>query len=662
MYEVTNNQVGTAVVNVNGSAKVPVNLVLSSYEAVNWVLKGSGVPFIKSVVVNGYKKSSVSGIDSKYVTDKTGSGNYLYACGYSLPYNGGGCDTNVLVSKVESFFGSPLTSFAGQYRATQFTVTLPDAAVTTPDTTPDAFTFTDQTGVALSSVVTSNEITVAGINAPSAISVTGGKYSLNGGTYTTVAGTVNNGDKVKVQQTASASFATKVDTVLTIGGVSDTFSSTTLTGKSNSSVTVDAGSGSSVYYYRNSNYTSPEIHLLSMYEVTNNQVGTAVVNVNGSAKVPVNLVLSSYEAVNWVLKGSGVPFIKSVVVNGYKKSTVSGIDSKYVTDKTGVGNYLYACGYSWPYNGGGCDTNVLVSKVESFFGSPLTSFAGQYQATQFTVTLPDAAVTTPDSTPDAFTFTDQTDVALSAVVTSNEITVSGINTAAAISVAGGKYSLNGGAYVATAGTVNNGDKVKVQHTASASLATKVDTVLTIGGVSDTFSSTTLTGKRNSTVTVDTVSQGGYVPYYYRNSNYTSPEVHLLSVYEASSDHTQKGTAVVNVKGSATVPVNLVLSSYEGVNWVLQGSGVPFIKSVVINGMKKSSVSGIDSKYVTDKTGSGNYLYHCGYSLPYNGGGCDTNVLISKVESFFGSPLTSFAGQYQAMQFTVTLPDAAATAR
>ena len=76
------------------------------------------------------------------------------------------------------------------------------------------------------------------------------------------------------------------------------------------------------------------------------------------------------------------------------------------------------------------------------------------------------------------------------MVTSNEITVSGINAPTAISVTGGKYSLNGGAFIATVGTVKTGDKVKVQHTASASLATKVDTILTIGGVRDTFSSTT----------------------------------------------------------------------------------------------------------------------------------------------------------------------------
>ena len=98
--------------------------------------------------------------------------------------------------------------------------------------------------------------------------------------------------------------------------------------------------------------------------------------------------------------------------------------------------------------------------------------------------------TTEDRAPDAFGFTDQTGVASGSAVTSNTITVSGINTVAAISVTGGEYSVNGGAYTSAAGTVNNGDTVTVRHTHSAGESTRIDTVVTIGGVSATFSSVT----------------------------------------------------------------------------------------------------------------------------------------------------------------------------
>ena len=98
---------------------------------------------------------------------------------------------------------------------------------TAVDTTPDQFTFNDLTGQPLSTAVTSNPITVSGINAAAAISVTGGQYSINGGVYTSIAGTVNNGNTVTVRLTSSASYSTTVNATLTIGGVSDTFAVTT---------------------------------------------------------------------------------------------------------------------------------------------------------------------------------------------------------------------------------------------------------------------------------------------------------------------------------------------------------------------------------------------------------------------------------------------------
>jgi hypothetical protein len=104
-----------------------------------------------------------------------------------------------------------------------------------------------------------------------------------------------------------------------------------------------------------------------------------------------------------------------------------------------------------------------------------------------------------DSTPDAFSFTDQTDVALSSTITSTAITVAGIDTAAAISVSGGTYDKNAsGTFTADAGTVSNGDTVRARHTSSSSNSTAVNTVVTIGGVSDTFTSTTVAAGASAT--------------------------------------------------------------------------------------------------------------------------------------------------------------------
>jgi surface antigen len=101
-------------------------------------------------------------------------------------------------------------------------------ASTAPDTKPDQFKFTAQTGVALNTPVTSNMITVSGITAAAPITITGGDtYSINSGAYTSAAGTVNNGDTVTVRQTSSGSYSSITNATLTIGGVSGTFSVTT---------------------------------------------------------------------------------------------------------------------------------------------------------------------------------------------------------------------------------------------------------------------------------------------------------------------------------------------------------------------------------------------------------------------------------------------------
>ncbi|MDP4028456.1 MAG: DUF1566 domain-containing protein [Gallionella sp.] len=107
-------------------------------------------------------------------------------------------------------------------------------------------------------------------------------------------------------------------------------------------------------------------------------------------------------------------------------------------------------------------------------------------------------------TPDAFSFTAQTDAARSGVATSNTITVTGINSAAYIRIVGGTYSINGGAYTAVAGTVNNNDTVTVRQTSSGSYSTLTTATLTIGGVNSAFQVATL-NLAVSSIVVDPVA-------------------------------------------------------------------------------------------------------------------------------------------------------------
>lgn len=198
-----------------------------------------------------------------------------------------------------------------------------------PDTVPSAFAFSNVTGVATSTLTVSNPVTVSGINSFAPISVVGGEYSINGGTYTAVAGTVTNGQPVRVRHTTSAALNTAVTTSLNIGGVVGNFTSTT------------------------------------------------------------------------------------------------------------------------------------------------------------------QAVIGTDTIPDAFSFTNQTNVPVGTITVSNTINISGIDTVTPISVMGGEYSANGGPFTTVAGTVTNGQTIEVRHTSSGANGTSVTTTLTIGGVVEGFTSTTV---------------------------------------------------------------------------------------------------------------------------------------------------------------------------
>lgn len=89
------------------------------------------------------------------------------------------------------------------------------------------FYFIDVIGANLSTLLVSNTILINGNNIPVPLSITGGEYSKNGGTFTNVAGTVISGDSVTVRQTSSASNVTTTSANLTVGAYSDSFDVTT---------------------------------------------------------------------------------------------------------------------------------------------------------------------------------------------------------------------------------------------------------------------------------------------------------------------------------------------------------------------------------------------------------------------------------------------------
>ena len=115
---------------------------------------------------------------------------------------------------------------------------------------------------------------------------------------------------------------------------------------------------------------------------------------------------------------------------------------------------------------------------------PLIAWAG------LTTQTISASPTATDTTPNAFSFTDQTSVALATTITSSAVTITGISSATLCSAASGTLDKNSSGSFATSQSVANNETIRARHTSSASNSTAVNQIVTCGGVSDTFTSTT----------------------------------------------------------------------------------------------------------------------------------------------------------------------------
>ncbi len=148
-------------------------------------------------------------------------------------------------------------------------------------------------------------------------------------------------------------------------------------------------------------------------------------------------------------------------------------------------------------------TSLTYTSNAEFFGTDscvVTLTDGDGDTDTGTITI-----TVNSSLPNGFVFTDQTGVAPSSQITSSPVVITGIGGLVAISVSGdvsSAYSINGAAFTSAAGMVGNGSSVRVRHISSAAPDTAVDTVLDVGGVTDTFTSTTLKYAIDDVVTTE----------------------------------------------------------------------------------------------------------------------------------------------------------------
>ena len=185
--------------------------------------------FLSNETGTGYYVVILSGAVAPMATDilagLDGSGGVAIASGSLVTASGA---NNFVISGL-----SPSTAYdvyvtvSDLFGNLQVTPLVTNIVTTTAtDSIPDAFTFTPKTGADLNTQYTAS-MTVSGTDTGSLVSITGGEYQIGTGSFVTSTGTVQSGDMITVRGFSSPSYSTSTFVILTISGVSGTFTITT---------------------------------------------------------------------------------------------------------------------------------------------------------------------------------------------------------------------------------------------------------------------------------------------------------------------------------------------------------------------------------------------------------------------------------------------------
>ena len=164
----------------------------------------ASVAFTAPANVGGGAITGYLVISSPGNINATGSSSPITVSGLSLV----GTAYTFRVTALNSFGPSPISAASNSVIA---------------DFNPDAFSFTNATGIEPSTVTTSNTITPTGYTLATTWSVTnGGTASINGGAYAS-SGTISPGQTITVRGTSSSSYSTGVSFLVSIGTTQSTW-------------------------------------------------------------------------------------------------------------------------------------------------------------------------------------------------------------------------------------------------------------------------------------------------------------------------------------------------------------------------------------------------------------------------------------------------------
>lgn len=389
------------------------------------------------------------------------------------------------------------------------------------DTTPDTFGFSAGVDAPIGTLVTSNAVTITGINMAVAVSIVGGQYSINGAPFTNAADMLVANDTLVLRQTSASGFSTRTTATITVGTVSATFDVTTLAATTtpgpfaftpqtgvalnavatsntvvvtaiNTSVAISIVGGT--YSVNGAAYTAQSGTVKAGDQVTVRQTASALFSTKSTATLKLSNVSANFDVTTLAAITTPGPFSFVPVTNAAVNSTQTSNAITVGAINTAVP--VLVVGGTYSINGG--PYTAAASSVNANDVITLRQNASAQFSTKTTATLTISAVSAgfdvttvaARTTPDPIVFVAQTNVPVSTVVTSNTATVSGLDVAVPLTIAGGTYSLNGGAYTSVAGTIKSGDTIAVRLTSSSMNATKTTVGLTIGSTAFSFDVTT----------------------------------------------------------------------------------------------------------------------------------------------------------------------------
>ena len=476
----------------------------------------TGMPLSTSVASNVL---TITGIDETTSVSVSGDGSP------QISINGGAWATSGTIANNQTL-AVRLTSAPGFSTTRTATVTVGGVSdawdVTTQgeDTTPDAFSFTDLTGVAVNELRTSNTLTITGINVAVPVTITGTgnpQISINGGVWGT-SGTLTNGQTLAVRLTSAGTIGTSRKATVTVGAGSAVWWVTTYSENfyNQTQVPLTTLRESNIIYINDVLFGSvsvsgdgnPQLRVNGGEWVTSaaftigstvqlRMTSASTYSTQRKANVWVNMDLRSWSVTTMAdTVPDAFSFADQVAVplNEQRTSnpvTITGLAANASVTVSGDGSPQVSInGGAWVTSGTIANNQTLAVRLTS---------AGDFSTTRTaTVTVGGVSdawkvTTRDDTTPDAFSFTDQFDVPVADVRTADTVTISGINTATPVAVSGDgspEISINGGAWV-TSGTIANNQTLAVRLTSAPGFSTTHTATVTVGDLSDSWDVTTL---------------------------------------------------------------------------------------------------------------------------------------------------------------------------